>query len=156
MCPGDPLGTVQEIEIWPCEQLVYAQPGIRPGKWDAHTFLGFWDTNGSPNLSQKTRPYNNQQKEVNFQNCGLCCPLVHRVKLKESEKKDKYFDLTRELKKSWNMKVTVIPIVIGSLCVVTKGLVQGLQDLEISGRWEIIQTIAILRSARIVRKVLET
>ena len=29
----------------------------------------------------------------------------HRVKLKESEKKDKYLDLARELKKLWNMKV---------------------------------------------------
>ena len=29
------------------------------------------------------------------------------------------------------MKVTVIPIVIGTLGTVTKGLVQGLEDLEI-------------------------
>ena len=35
----------------------------------------------------------------------------HRVKLKESEKKDKYLDLARELKKLWNMKVTIIPII---------------------------------------------
>ena len=39
-------------------------------------------------------------------------PANHRVKLKESEKKDKYLDLDRELKKLWNMKVTIIPIVI--------------------------------------------
>ena len=38
-----------------------------------------------------------------------------KVKLKENEKKDKYLDLARELKKQWNMKVTVIPIVIGTL-----------------------------------------
>ena len=36
------------------------------------------------------------------------------LKLKESEKKDKYIDLARELKKLWNVKVTVIPIVIGA------------------------------------------
>ena len=30
----------------------------------------------------------------------------HRVKLKESEKRDKYLDLARELKKKlWNMKI---------------------------------------------------
>ena len=40
---------------------------------------------------------------------------VKRVKLKESEKKDKYLDFARELKKLWNRKVTVIPIVIGAL-----------------------------------------
>ena len=42
------------------------------------------------------------------------------VKLKESEKKDKYQDLARELKKLWDMKMTIIPIVIGALG--TKGL----------------------------------
>ena len=43
----------------------------------------------------------------------------HRINLKESEKKDKYLNLARELKKLWNMKVTIMPIVIGAL--VTKG-----------------------------------
>ena len=34
------------------------------------------------------------------------------VKLKESKKKDNYLDLARELKKLWNMKVSIVPIVI--------------------------------------------
>ena len=63
-------------------------------------------------------------------------PADHRVNLKESEKKDKYLDLARELKKLWNMKVTIILIVIGALSTVTKGLVLGLEDLEIRGRVE--------------------
>ena len=58
-------------------------------------------------------------------------PANHRVKLKESEKKDNYLDLAREVKKLWNMKVTVIPIVIGALGTVTKGLVKGQEELEI-------------------------
>ena len=36
------------------------------------------------------------------------------MKLKECEKKDKYLDLARELKKLLNMQVTIIPIVIGA------------------------------------------
>ena len=52
------------------------------------------------------------------------------------------------------MKVTVIPIVICDLGTITKGLVHGLQDLEIKGRVATIQTTALLRSARILRKVL--
>ena len=48
-------------------------------------------------------------------------PADHRVKVKESEKKDKYLHLARELKKLWNMKVSVIPIVTGALDTVTKG-----------------------------------
>ena len=76
-------------------------------------------------------------------------PADHRVKMKESEKKDVYFDLARELKKLWNMKVTVIPIVIGAFVTVTKGLVQRLAYLEIRGRVETIQNRRFLRSARV-------
>ena len=57
----------------------------------------------------------------------------HRVKFKESKKKDKYLDLARELNKLWNMKVTIIPIVIGDFATVTEGLLKGLEDLEIRG-----------------------
>ena len=62
----------------------------------------------------------------------------HREKLQENQKKDRYRGLTRELKKPWNMKVTVIPIVIGALGTVTKGLLKRLEDLEIRGRVETI------------------
>ena len=79
----------------------------------------------------------------------------NRVKLKESEKKDKYLDLARELKKLWNMKVTIIPIVIGALGTITKALINGLEGLEITGQMETIQTTGLLRSARILRRVLE-
>ena len=54
------------------------------------------------------------------------------------------------------MKVTFIPIVIDVFDTDAKGLVKGLEDLEITGRVETIQTTALLRSARIPRRVLET
>ena len=79
-------------------------------------------------------------------------PADHRINLKESEKKDKYLYLTRELKKKlWNIKVTIVPIVIGALGTVTKGLLKGLEDLEVGGRVETIQTTALLRTAKILR-----
>ena len=53
--------------------------------------------------------------------------------MKESERKGKYLNLSWELKKLWNMKMTIIPIVIGSFGTVTKGLLKGLKDLEIRG-----------------------
>ena len=52
------------------------------------------------------------------------------------------------------MKATIIPIVICVFSTVTKGLVHGLEDLEIGGRVETIQTTALLRSAKILRRVL--
>ena len=77
----------------------------------------------------------------------------HIVKLKESEKRNKYLNLAWELKKLRNMKVTLIPIVIGKI---TKRLVKGLTDLEIRTRVKTIQATALLRSARILGRVLET
>ena len=42
-------------------------------------------------------------------------PANHRVKVKESEKKDKYQDFAKELKKLWNMKVTIKPTLIDTM-----------------------------------------
>ena len=86
----------------------------------------------------------------------LAIPTDHRVKLKENEKKDKYLDLTRELKKQWNMKVTFIAIVIGALGMVKKELIKGMEDMDIRRQEDIVQTTTLLRSARILRRVLET
>ena len=71
---------------------------------------------------------NKEKRTCQIVNFGF--PDDHRVKLKES-KKDKCLNLARELKKLWNMKVTVIPILIDALGTVTKGLVKGREDLEI-------------------------
>ena len=118
--------------------------------------MALWHTHGSPNLSQETRPFNNQQKKRNCKIVDFALPADHRTKLKECEKKDKYFDIARELKKVWNMQVTIIPIVIDALGTVSKGLLKGLEDLEVGGRVETIQMTALLRTARILRRVLET
>ena len=53
------------------------------------------------------------------------------------------------------MKVTIVPIVIGALGTMTKGLLKGLDDLEVGGRVETIQMTALVRKARILRWVLE-
>ena len=86
----------------------------------------------------------------------LAVPADHRIKLKECVKKEKFLNLARELKKLWNMKVTIIPIVIGAFATVTKGLSKRLKDLEVGGRVETIETTALLRRARILSKVLDT
>ena len=54
------------------------------------------------------------------------------------------------------MKVTITPIVIVAFGTVTKGLLKGLEDLEVGDRVETIQTIALLKTARILRRGLET
>ena len=61
---------------------------------------------------------------------NFAVPADHKVKFKESED-DKYLDFARELKKLWNMKVTIIPLVIVDQGIVTKGLIKGQEDLEL-------------------------
>ena len=54
------------------------------------------------------------------------------------------------------MKVKVLPIVVGALRTIPKSLEDRLNKLEIRGRIKTIQTTALFRSARILRRVLET
>ena len=74
-------------------------------------------------------------------------PAGHRVKLKGNEKKYKNLDLARGLKKLLNMKVTVIPVVIGALGTVTKRLVQGLRNKRMSGDYSNYCFIEISQNA---------
>ena len=70
---------------------------------------------------------------------------------------DKYQNLTRILKnktrhnKLWNMRVTMIAIVIGALGIVSKSMEKRWEELENEGRIETIQTTAFLKSARILK-----
>ena len=83
-------------------------------------------------------------------------PADHKVKIKENEKSDKHLDLARELENMRNVRVTVIPIAIGALGKEPKGLKRRrLKEFAIGGRIEIIQTTVVLRSARILHRVLE-
>ena len=53
------------------------------------------------------------------------------------------------------MRLKVIPIVVDELETVSEGFERKLEELEIRGRIKTIQTETLLKSARIVRKVLQ-
>ena len=52
--------------------------------------------------------------------------------------------------------MTVIPIIIGALGTIPKELVKGLENFKVRGQVETIQITALLRSARILRRILVT
>ena len=119
---------------------------------DTETTMGLLHTNGSPNLHPMTRTYNNQQKRI----CiivDFAVSAEHRVKSKEMAKK-KYLDFARKLKKLWNMKEMIIPIVSCALGTVTNRLIQRMEDLEITG-WVETNKTTPLRSARIHGRLLQ-
>ena len=92
--------------------------------------------NNNNNNNNNNDNNNNQQKKRTCKIVDFAVPADRRIKLKECEKKDKYFDLARELKKLWNMQVKIIPIIIGAFGTVTKEFLKGLEDLEVGGRVE--------------------
>ena len=123
---------------------------------DTHKLL--WDFDIQTDHLILARPCNNQQKKKICKIVEFSVPTDHRIKLKECEKRDKFLHLAIELKKKklWNMKVTIIPIMIGVFSTVTKELLKGLEDLEVGGREETIHSTALLKTARILRRNLET
>ena len=91
---------------------------------DSHKLL--WDFNiQTDHLIPARRPdlimINKKKRTCKI--VDFAVPADRRIKLKECEKKDKYLDHARELKKLWNMQVIIIPIVIGAFGTVTKGLI---------------------------------
>ena len=95
-----------------------------------------------------------KKKRENLPNSGLCCPSWPESEIKRKQKERQVLRPCQRTKKIW--KVTVIPTVIGALVTISKELVNGLEDLEIRRQVETIQTAAILRSDRKLRRVLET
>ncbi len=86
----------------------------------------------------------------------IAVPGDSRTNMKEEEKIERYQEISREIKKLWKLKETkVIPIVMGCLGTPPKKLDKWLDYLGVNIGVELIQRIALLGSAHILRKVLE-
>ena len=73
----------------------------------------------------------------------------------ETEKYEKYQDLAREIKRIWKSRTKVVPVVVGTLGSVSKKLAGHFEQLGIKDRTRTMQKSPLLRSAHILRKVLE-
>ena len=62
------------------------------------------------------------KKKRSCQVVDYSVPAYHRANMKESEKIDQYLDLASRQKKLWDMRVAMIPVVIGPLGTVPKDL----------------------------------
>lgn len=84
----------------------------------------------------------------------VAIPTDRNTSLKTYEKLSKYKDLDIELQKSWNVKTKTIPIIIGALGVINKSLPKYLKEIPGNIAKEELQKIALLGTARILRKAL--
>ena len=88
---------------------------------------------------------------------NVASPWNHRVYKKEGEKIEKYQELNREIGKLWGIRhLEVVLVVVGALGVVNKRLNAWLEKLGITIRMELLQKPALLGTARILRKLLES
>ena len=60
----------------------------------------------------------------------------------------------RELQKTWNVKATIIPLVLGSLSAIPKQFGNRLKQIGIAGTAQ-VQKNVLLGTTKILRKVLE-
>jgi len=74
-------------------------------------------------------------------------PADATVEEKEQEKMDRYQDLARELKRLWKVETKLIPIVVGALGTVAKGLEMNLKKAESNVTVELLQKAALLRTS---------
>ena len=97
------------------------------------------------------------KKERSCKIIDFAVPGDSRIEEKEKEKDklEKYQDLGRDLQKIWNVKVKVIPLVVGSLGAIPKQFGIRLKQIGIAVGTAQVQKTVLLGTARKLRKVLE-
>jgi hypothetical protein len=85
----------------------------------------------------------------------VAIPADRNVVQKEVEKKLKYKCLCIEIQRMWNLKCTIIPIVIGAAGIVTRSLKKNLEAVPGKTWIGTLQKTAILGTSHIIRKVLQ-
>jgi len=73
---------------------------------------------------------------------------------KEAEKKLKYKNLCIEIR-MWNLKCTIVPVIIGATGIVTRSLKKNLVTVPGKHSIDSLQNTAILGTSYIIRKVLQ-
>ena len=90
------------------------------------------------------------------------CPLIdvaipadRNVVQKEAEKKLTYRSLCIEIQRMWNLKCTIVPVIIGATGIVTRSLRKNLEAVPGKHSIDSLQNTAILGTSHIIRKVLQ-
>ena len=84
----------------------------------------------------------------------MAIPTDRNISIKEFDKPSKYKDLQIEIERMWHLKTTVIPIVVGALGMVKRGIENHLKSLPGEPKLQEIQKIVLTSTAHILRKAL--
>ena len=83
----------------------------------------------------------------------VAIPADRNVVQKEAEKKLKYKSLCIEMQRMWNLKCTIIPVIIGAIGIVTRSLRKNLEAVPGKHSIDSLQKTAILGTSHIIREV---
>ena len=95
------------------------------------------------------------KKEKTCTVIGVAIPADKNVVQKEAEKKLKYKSLCIEIQRMWNLKCTIVPVIIGATGIVTRCLRKDLEIVPGKHSIDSLQKTAILGTSHIIRKVLQ-
>jgi len=84
----------------------------------------------------------------------VAIPVDTNVVQKEAEMKLKYKSLCIEIQRMWNLKCTIVPVIIGATGIVTRNLRKNLETVPAKHSIDSLQKTAILGTSHVVRKVL--
>ena len=74
---------------------------------------------------------------------------------KEAEKKLKYKSLCIEIQRMWNLKCTIVPVIIGATGIVTRSSRKNLETVPERHSIDSLQKTVVLGTSHIIRKVLQ-
>ena len=85
----------------------------------------------------------------------MAIPADRNVVQKEAENKLKYKSLCIEILRMWNLKCTIVPVIIGANGIVTRSLRKNSEVAPGKHSTDSLQKTAILGTSHIIRKVLQ-
>ena len=115
-----------------------------PEKWYEHkpllpcteneSFKILWDFNiQTDNISEHRRPgviiIDKTSKKAQI--VDFTVPADHQIEISQKRKIENYQHLKRELQKLWNLKTSIVPIVVGTLGTIPKSLEKHLNELNV-------------------------
>ena len=114
-----------------------------------HLIISFVNNNNRPDIIIKNK------KEKTCTLIDVAIPADRNVVQKEAEKNLKYKSLCIEIQRMWNLKCTIVPVIIGATGIVTRSLKKNLESVPGKHSIDSLQKTAILGTSHIIQKVLQ-
>ena len=114
--------------------LMFPRNDMKSDLYLIQSFKVLWDFNiQTDNVIEQRRPdmiiMDKTSKKTQIVNFDV--PTNHWIKISQQNKIDNFQDLKRELQKLWNLKTSIVPIVIVGLRTILKSIEKHLNELNL-------------------------